>query len=264
MTEELHFSPTKNVSEPPLTSLALYRVSVAPSQDKASEPVWDPFPGVKRCPRKLDWCLFNAESGHMLPARCRANTCDFCLKVNALQVAGAIALAQPERAVRFSQVGDDWQTARNRMKQIAFHIRNSGYDWHCAWHLEPNPKGTGHHIHAWQYGSYIPQATLQDLAHREGMGIPYIEAMKQNQGPVNYGLKQLAVKYGLKGVDESAPGEYLRKNGGRLVHSTRGFWKTPDGQLEGQRAAMREFTKRSNWTDEEEGPVYTMTRIAPL
>jgi len=138
----------------------------------------------------------------------------------------AIGLVEPERFVRFSLVGDDWQTIRRRVRAVAFDLRHEGFSWNCCWHVERNPRGTGHHVHAFQWGDFVSQRKLQTVCMAQGMGYPDIRKWEQvgTRGAM-YGLKH-AVGYGLKGASRKEGLEqYLAANGGRLVHASRGFWR---------------------------------------
>jgi hypothetical protein len=57
---------------------------------------------------------------------------------------------------------------------------------------------------------------------------------------VTYGVKMAGVTYGVKMAQESEARQlaYLKANGGRLVHASRGWWRNGDGQACGQRDAM--------------------------
>lgn len=196
--------PVQDAGNPGATSLALYRQSLA----------------LQRCPNRLGWRVRNRLTGEIRPARCGRLGCPFCIRVEAHGVALAIGLAEPERAVRLSLVGETWQERRSRIFRLRYRIREAGYRSEDCYHVEPNPRGTGHHAHLWQWGDYIPQRKLQALAKRESIGIPYIERVRAS-GPMSYGLK--AVTYGLKGVEDHEL--YLEANGKRLVHASRGFWR---------------------------------------
>lgn len=151
----------------------------------------------------------------------------------------AIADAEPSRFLTLTLVGDDWQTVRLRMKRLGHNVRDQvgAFDW--VWTVEPNPKGTGHHVHAWATGRFVPFAELRDLAVREGMGrMVRIERWDSHQGAEVYGFK--GVGYGLKGAEATAAAaSYLANNGQRLSHQSRGFFAG------GVRAAERRGVERS-------------------
>jgi hypothetical protein len=186
----------------------------------------------------VGWVYVNTATGEVRPARCRRLRCPYCIRVEAQGVSLAIALARPERAVRFSLVGDTWQERRSRLYRVRWFIRDAGYRWEDCVHFEPNPRGTGHHAHLWQWGDYVPQHELQTLTKRAGMGIPYIQRIRSAAAFSHYGLK--GVRYGLKGVD-GGPEIYLQANGGRLVHASREFWRDASGRrISRVRGAVRE------------------------
>ena len=174
-----------------------------------------------------------------------------------MQTAQAIALVQPERRFDLTLVGDDWQTVRGRMKDLTRRVRERSRSWNVEWHVEPNPKGTGHHIHGTQWGEFVPFTTLRECAIRVGMGSRVrIERVTDADRASAYGLKHAAAAYSLKlarGQEESLL-QYLDLNGGRMVHTSRGFWRdaTAGLPLRGVRDAValamtREFGESDDW-----------------
>lgn len=197
--------------------------------------------GRPRCPRKLGWALLSMETGQVIPAACRANTCGFCGPYNARLVGGAITLAMPERFGTLTQVGNDWQTVRARMKRIRYDLQAELPSWSWCWHVEPNPKRTGHHVHFWQRGSYVPQRLLSEVADKRGCGgvVDVRRWRPPTRGGTNYGVKMAGVSYGMKMAEATATQlAYLQANGGRLVHASRRFWRDNIGAPCGQRAGM--------------------------
>ena len=176
--------------------------------------------------------------------------------MNAGQVAGAIGLARPERLIGLSLVGEDWQTVRARVRRLRYDLRHQlGRRFEDCWHVEPNPAGTGHHVHAWQRGGFVPQGVLSRLADARGMGrVCDIRAWRP-EGPLaeGYGLKLAGVRYGLKLAESSDQMfTYLEANGGRLVHASRGFWRDELGEPCGQKAARRAWCRSVAEGDGEE------------
>jgi hypothetical protein len=200
-------------------------------------PKYQSVPKTGLCP-KSGGLWVNADTGERFWDSCKRHSCLVC-GPRAAHVTGlAIAVAVPERFVRLSRVGDDWSTIRSRVKRLTYDVRAAGFSWNVAWHVERNPRGTGHHIHAFQWGDFIDQRKLQRLAQKRGMGFPDIRAWHQ-VGVVGtaYGMKA-ATGYGMKGAGESLL-DYLAINGGRLVHASRGFWRDgpTGGRLSGIDAA---------------------------
>ena len=179
-------------------------------------------------------------TGEVRPARCDANFCGWCGPVRARQVAGAIPLGKPERLITLTQVGEDHDRRRARVKWLRYLVERECGRIEWCWHCEPNPGETGHHVHAWQRGDFLDQKALSRLADRCGMGrVVDIRKWERPEGTpgIDYGLKLAGVSYGLK-LAESVQmmGEYLGANGGRLVHQSRGFF--PGGLRAAMRAAL--------------------------
>lgn len=190
----------------------------------------------------------------MAPASCRANTCGYCGPANARLVGGAIALAFPERFGTLTQVGGDWQTIRARMKRVRYDLEQAVGECSWCWHVEPNPRGTGNHVHFWQRGAYLPQAVLSAVADRRGCGkVADIRRWRPTvRGGVTYGVKMAGVSYGLKMAEASASQlAYLQANGGRLVHASRNFYRDCVGRPCGQRAGMAAWSAETgdSWGD---------------
>jgi hypothetical protein len=211
--------------------------------------VGEPSDGPQRCPRKLGYVLVSQATGQTIPAYCDANSCDYCAPRRASIVAKAISLSMPERAVRLSKLTGEWQRDRRRINKTVERLRERGYKVEWAYHLEENPRETGFHAHAWQHGDYVPQDELQDVCRSAGLGIPFINRMRQRtgrSGGVSYGLK--GVRYGMKSEDLSG---FLDLNGGRLVHATRNFWR--DG-VDGERLTLESARALVRTPGEDPGP----------
>lgn len=146
-------------------------------------------------------------------------------------VALAVADAHPERWVRYSLVGESWQQVRNRFNLNTYRIRQAGYAYNVAWYVHRNPKETGHHIHAHQWGDFIPQSELQNIGRSVGFGFPDIRAWhERSKLGTGYGMREmLGTAYGSRDMRGAGMHQYLDTNGGRIVHTTRGFFRRWDG-----------------------------------
>lgn len=191
------------------------------------------------CPRTTGRVVMELYSGTVVPDRCRANQCLYCLPLNARRRCLAITLSKPQRMIRLSWVanqgdGSPAQTALFRVKLIRRNLKRMGWDpgeWCMT--IEQNPEETGFHAHCLQRGRSIPQDELQEACHRAHAGIPYINSIKREGiWTSRYGLKGFGADgYGLKTFRPNGnPREAMRINAGRLEHHSRGFYET-DGSV---------------------------------
>jgi hypothetical protein len=223
----------------PDTGLALYHQSL-PEKEEEKGP-------LSRCPNKLGMAILDFASGEWKPARCHRLKCPYCVGVQAFVRSAAIALAAPKRALRFSLVADageadPWPVAHyrlNTMRRNYERLTGHGLGEMCS-HIEMNPQRTGFHAHVWQHGSRrVDMAALDEASQRAGGGFAKVETVRSVTGAAQYGLKGVGgMSYGMKET-EADPTEYLRLNGGRLTHQTRGFFRSVDGSTLSVRAAER-------------------------
>jgi hypothetical protein len=128
----------------------------------------------------------------------------------------ALAVVRPERFVTLTQVGEEWQTIRPRMKCFCYDVVQEVGACEWVWVVEQNSAGTGHHVHAWQRGDFIPQAKLAELASSNGMGVVF-DICRWKEGGEAYGFK--GVGYGLKGTAAADAGAaFLVANGVWLTY----------------------------------------------
>lgn len=228
MSSATRVAPLGPVEADQLSSLALYQQSVG-----------------SRCPYKVGFFLLNGTTGEYFPLGCGRQKCAVCVRWQAVRTAGAVALAEPERFLRLSLVGDDWQTVRGRVRRVRYELqRRVGQAVEIAWTVERNPKGTGHHVHGFEHGAYVPQGLLAEVCDYLGMGRNTDIRKWVPQGPLStaYGIKGLL--YPMKGASDSHL-EYLELNGGRLIHVSRGFCRLGKGGPQmGLEALRREWAVR--------------------
>jgi hypothetical protein len=187
--------------------------------------------------------------GTVVALACRRVRCGWCGRVLAMQLAGAMADALPERLVTLTQAGETWPTRRRRMYQVANEVRRVVGPFEWAWSVEPNPRGTGHHVHAVQHGAFVPVRQLSRIADYYGMGrVVDIRALERVDAATSYLVKLAGEAYGLKSALRGQLEEYVEVNGGRqLLHTSRGFWRDQDGPIGGsrpRRVAVARATER--------------------
>lgn len=182
----------------------------------------------------------------MVWLRCRRVGCPDCGPVEARQTATAIAIARPTWSYLFTLAGEDWQTRRARVRRVRYRLRQRWPWLQDCWHVEPNPRGTGHHVHGLLH-SALPDE-LRGSAYREAVEVVRGAVEREGLGswvglrPVRdlgsaavYGLKMASLAasaYGLKeALEPGTLDSYLTSNGGRLVHTSRGFWRDGEGRV---------------------------------
>ena len=197
--------------------------------------------GEMVCPREPDKWLLNVDTGETLRGGCGRVGCPVCGPYKARRRGMAIGFVQPERQVELTLVGETWPAVRSRVRNFVYRVRAEGYEWEWCWHCEPNPAGTGHHVHGYQRGSYVPQGVLSRIADRCGMGYRvFVQRFRvPDAGRVDYGLKLAGVDYGLKGTRGDGMATYLGANGDRLTHQSRGFFEGGVRAVEGAAMAAR-------------------------
>lgn len=127
-----------------------------------------------------------------------------------------------------------------------------------AYTVEAGAKTGMVHLNFFWHGGFIPQAFLVEVAAALGWGrrVSVNKWEPAKAGSSGYGMKEAraASGYGMKEAratgtssstlsDQLQPSQaaFLERNGGRLMHTTRGFWRAgPKGQpLHNQRAAFK-------------------------
>lgn len=213
-------------------------------------------------PCRPGWWFVSESTGAMVPARCGAHGCSHCAPINARITAAAVALASPERFFTLTKVGPTWRDTRRQMHAFTQALRRRGIRWQHVYSVETNPKGTGHHLHGYQHGQYVPQADLSTLAESAGMGFR-VDIRQAKFGDGSYPFKAAyGAIYGMKATKD--PNQradvlygFLEANGGRLEHHTRGFFRDPKS---GEPLTLVEARKRAGQVAGDEGP-WALVRI---
>ena len=204
--------------------------------------------------------LLNLETGVLVPAACHRLSCPVCIVILALRLGAAIGMARPDQHVLLTQAGSDWPTTRRRVNLFRQNLRRLGVQSEDVFHVEPNPRATGTHVHMWRWGDPLDSQHAADAASRAGMG-SFTSVTTRNQPPGE------SLAYGLKSVIDQGPAvgslppesqRYLAANGNRLCHATRAFWRDERGQrLAGVREATRVASRARS-----RGGTWVMTRTA--
>jgi hypothetical protein len=151
-----------------------------------------------------------------------------CYRCSRMVSARSFALARramtevDSKHVRFltlTLAPEDWQDVRKRMKDLVqFLRRDRGIRVNWLWVVEEGDLGGMKHIHAVQWGDFIP---WRDLLGWWGARVQ-IEA---SSAAVGY-LGKNVIRYLGKNLDGDREGieDHMNLNGGRAAHWTRGFF----------------------------------------
>lgn len=187
--------------------------TLSTSSEPAPPECWD---GRTRIVSKVDGQWFYAGCGRL--------PCQVCAPLHARRLTRAMQRAAPAQLVTITLVGDDWQVIRARIARVRYRIaRATQHPLHWAWVVEVNPAGTGHHVHAAKRGRWTKWSHFAGALAREGVGHGWLSPAADVRAPERY-----LTKYVAKGA-RAGWGEHLALNGGRLVHTSRGFWRDADG-----------------------------------
>ena len=169
------------------------------------------------------------DSGEILTWRCSRNSCPSCVITNARRIAGAIRLSEPTHAVALTQVGNDRDTIRERVARFSASMRRTLPEFRWVWAAEPNPRGTGTHIHGFAHtgtsGSEIEDLSVAKAARSSCVGsVLHVRDIKPNSNAqyFAYPMKSLA--------DPKLQGAFLGLNGTPeriyLIRASKtGFWR---------------------------------------
>lgn len=188
-------------------------VEAVVSMDRTTgEVVWRPTCKSARCPR----CSRQVSAQTFALAR-RA------LASGAEVVEGLpVARLRPVSYVRFitlTRAPDGWQATRQAMKVWLKWLRREGYEMHVLWVVERGSQTGMKHVHAIQWGDYIPKEVVSE-------SWPYGSTQIQGARAATNYLGKGVVKYLGKGLDADAAGieEHMNLNGGRAAHWSREFF----------------------------------------
>lgn len=133
------------------------------------------------------------------------------------------ASGPPTRFVTLTLAPVEWQPCRQKLRDLRRLLARRGYGgWEVAWTRELTSSGLPH-VHALQKGPYVPQKELQAAWG----AIVDIRAIRRRgaERTARYALKeaQRVAGYSLKEAEGDSLAGHLERNGGRLVHLSRGY-----------------------------------------
>ncbi|WP_343994091.1 hypothetical protein [Terrabacter terrae] len=172
----------------------------------------------------------------MTTGRCRVLTCHACIWPEALNFGAAIGLAKPRWLGTITQVGFAWPEIQRRMMHFRKVLNRAEVPVEYAWHVEPNPDGTGqHHVHFWAHGNALPKSAVTAAAVASGAGAvadvtpAHVTGDAAEVPTLAYGMKACRPPHAEVTSLWPEARHFLDANGGRLGRTTKGFWRDAAG-----------------------------------
>lgn len=192
---------------------------------------WGPQDPWKPCPNsKARFLVEGRPSG--IPAPCRRPTCLACARMMVREREDAIRLSRPTGLVTLTGASPVSEVNGKRLKRLRYYLQRVSLPTPMIWAVEPNPSGTGYHLHAWTTADMLDGPLLQERAHLVGFGMADVRAVTHHGG-LGYPMKNAT-------WNETSLASHLELNDGRLL-TGRGWYR--DGAT-GEALTQREATAR--------------------
>lgn len=168
--------------------------------------------------------LVHVESGLALPMHCDRYNCLSCGPRRVAMWRDLVQLAEPERFITLSKMGETLGDASKALKVVVKHLRRLGYRVEYFATFERHKNGW-FHAHMLHKGDYIPQRVLSECLRSATHGASFVcdirRADKHIAGYVTkYVTKQLT-------ADEVGRGDDGRPRRFRRVRNSRQFFPAP-------------------------------------
>lgn len=188
-----------------------------------------------RCRRSKGRTWVEPERGITRPWRCDTNLCPDCGPWRGLRVRDAIARSGADWLITLTRAGECWADAHSRMRRLAEALRRRGIT--PCWTYVVEADQSGLHVHVLHRGSVGDPGVLDGLASDAGFGlITDVRPVTDVRSAAGYILKAAI-------GDEQRVGlalpEHLEMNGGRLLHHSRGFFRSAEGSPQTFTEAIR-------------------------
>jgi hypothetical protein len=123
------------------------------------------------------------------------------------------------RFITLTRAPEGWEQTRQAVRTWLQHLRREGYAMHVLWVVEKGSETGMKHVHAVQWGDYVPKDVLS-------ASWPHGSTQIQGARAATDYLAKGVVRYVAKGLDEGEETlvEHMNLNGGRAAHWSREFF----------------------------------------
>lgn len=123
------------------------------------------------------------------------------------------------RFITLTRAPEGWDQTRQAVKSWLLHLRREGIEMNALWVVEKGEQTGMKHLHAVQWGDYVPKELLEESWPH---GSTRIEGARAATDYLGKGVLRYVAK-GLDGDGESIE-SHMNLNGGRAAHWSRGFF----------------------------------------
>lgn len=170
------------------------------------------------------WTAFDRTTGEVAwRPTCKSARCSRCSRQVSAQTFAlarrALEGVERTRFITLTRAPEGWEATRQAVRTWLQHLRREGYSMHVLWVVEKGEETGMKHVHAVQWGDYVPK---QVLSGSWPHGMTQIEGARQ---AANY-LAKGVVRYVAKGLDGDGESieAHMNLNGGRAAHWSREFF----------------------------------------
>jgi len=162
--------------------------------------------------------------------RCRRNDCPSCGPWKARIIELTLHVAQPELLVTIGPIQVEPHEISTQVSRYRQRVRRAtSSPVQDAYFVESYTSRSEPHLHMYSFGAALRQDMVVSAAMATRLGDEtHIDVQPiTHHGNLGYGMKMIT-----RPKSETDRSEFLRLNGGRLVHASRGFWRGPDGVVQ--------------------------------
>jgi len=213
----------------------------------------------KQCNRRIGQGeVLNPSTGELRPHMCGANSCPYCSKIKRRQVVRAVGASDPQAFLTLTQVGNEFPVVQARMRNLFRRLARSGWPMEFIYVVECNRKNGKHfhHVHALVHGVVPDASTMADAAQHAGLGavVQFDELKGDPLRPARYIWQNDSYRRPTYNNGERKPRKHLPLdlphllwiNGGRIFHSSRGFWRIDGEPTRGGFEALVRMTREKS------------------
>jgi hypothetical protein len=152
-------------------------------------------------------------------ARCRRCSRQVSAQTFALARRSLEESGQRVRFITLTLVPEGWQESRTAVWTWLQRLRREGYRMHVLWVIEEGSETGMRHLHAVQWGDFIPKEVLS-------ASWPYGSTQIEGARAATNYLAKGVVRYVAKGLDGDGESieAHMNLNGGRAAHWSRDFF----------------------------------------